>query len=337
MTHQQPDTNFAPSATLETLRQRAEVMQRVREFFRARGYWEVETPALSRDIVVDAWLEPFSCEFRPEGVVTGGETLYLQTSPESGMKRLLAAGAEAIFQISRVFRNSEQGPMHNPEFTMLEWYRAGDTYHGQMDLVEALVRDVLTQAEHGPRIADQPFQRLTYDELFERSLGQRVLRLSPVELGELARSLELTPPSGLSSRNDWLNYLLAERAESWLEMQPPTFVSDYPDTQSALARVRPGQPAVAERFELYFQGIELCNGYQELTDAGELRRRIEREQAVRLGAGRRELPVPEWLLAAMEYGLPESSGVALGLDRLILLALGKTSIQEVIAFPWQRA
>ena len=328
---------FRPTATLETLQQRAVLLSLVRSFFVEHGYWECETPLLSHDVVVDANLEPVTSQ-------VGGETLFLQTSPEAGMKRLLVAGATAIFQFARSFRQGERGRLHNPEFTMLEWYRVGDTHHDQMAFVEKLVRHVYEQAAlltgRPPTAAGETtFEKLTYDEAFERHVGQRVLHLETNALIELARIHGIAPPQSLDTddRDGWLNLLLAELVEPHLGKTTPTFLYDYPASQCALARIRNDDPPVAERFELYDRGIELCNGYHELTDPEELARRTLIEREIRRANAHPDLPGAARLEAAMRAGLPDCSGVALGFDRLAMLALGKTAIDEVIAFPIERA
>jgi lysyl-tRNA synthetase class 2 len=338
-----------PSASLLQLQRRAQLMTVLRSDFRDAGYWEVETPILSSEIVLDAWLEPFVAGYcsDPPRWRGGGEPRYLQTSPEAHMKRLLAAGADAIFQVSRVFRNGELGRRHNPEFTMLEWYRVGDDHHAQMAFVEQLVRSVWTASAAWREISTvpdvaAPFERITYDEAFERFAGERVLSATRPQLHALASRHRLVPPAGLDAddRDGWLNFLLAELIEPRLGVERPAFLYNYPASQSALARVgpsRPGGPLVAERFELYLRGVEVCNGYHELLDAEALRERTRQQAALRDAAGLRTLPAPERLMAAMQSGLPACSGVALGVDRLMMLALGAESIAEVIAFPFDRA
>lgn len=333
------------------LRQRSRLLAAVREFFDSRGYFEVETPQLSHEIIHDAWLEPFTTEWRSGPASASRETLYLQTSPELGMKRLLAAGARAIYQVARVFRNGEIGRLHNPEFTMVEWYRTGETHVEQMQVVEDLVAAVgrcaagLNQDanEAGPLPIGEPeqfpFARLTYDEAFENHLGTRVLTLTPHALRRLAEDHGLVPPPGLDAndRDGWLNLLLAELIEPHLGQERPVFVYDYPASQAALARIRNGDVPVAERFELYFRGVEICNGYHELTEADEFERRTSVQAKVRSEAGLPSLPRADRLAAALRAGLPPCAGVALGFDRLVMLALGKRSIAEVLAFPFPRA
>lgn len=351
-------TDYLPTASLQTLRDRAALVAGIRRFFEAAGYFEVETPILSADVTVDAWLEPFVAEYvaEPRQWQRGGQARYLQTSPEFAMKRLLAAGATAIFQLGKVFRNGECGQRHNPEFTMLEWYRVGDDHHDQMQFTESLVVAVFDEArcllaERSPggdrsladRVADsRGFERLTYDAAFERHAGRRVLDASTPSLFELAADRGLVSPPGLDpdDRDGCLNWLLAELVEPHLGRERPTFLYDYPASQAALARTSiasTGSPAVAERFELYIDGVELCNGYHELTDAAVLRMRIQEQLQVRAAAGLRPLPADSRLLAAMDAGIPASSGNALGVDRLVMLALGARCVADVIAFPFDRA
>jgi elongation factor P--(R)-beta-lysine ligase len=371
--HGPPDqtADYLPTATLTTLRDRAKLLGAMRRFFDDAGYFEVETPILSSDIVVDAWLEPFVADWLPSTCHwrLGGSSRYLQTSPEFAMKRLLAAGAEAIYQLGKVFRNGEVGQRHNPEFTMLEWYREGDDHHALMQQTERLVQcvfgvasELLETGNNEPRknsphseearvrhrdlarrVAHHSgFERLSYDDAFARHTGQRVLNSVVTQLHELAARHHFVPPPGLerNDRDGWLNWLLAELVEPHLGCERPTFLFDYPASQAALARVIPsrtGGPSVAERFELYIDGVELCNGYHELTDPAALRDRVREQLAVRAASGLRPLPAESRLLAAMDAGLPASSGNALGVDRLVMLALGQTCLADVIAFPFDRA
>ncbi|MGZ0172531.1 MAG: EF-P lysine aminoacylase EpmA [Planctomycetales bacterium] len=347
-------TRFLPTASLETLKVRSRLVASLREFFRTNGYWECETPILSREVIVDANLDPFVTHD-----VTG-DPYYLQTSPEAGMKRLLSAGADAIFQITRAMRRGETGRFHNPEFTMVEWYRVGDDHHDQMDFVERLIRGFYEEARRQPsadgarELSTTPFERLTYDEVFERFAGTRILHLSSYELSELAvdNGVAAPPTMNIQDRDGWLNVLLAELVEPYLGRDIPQFVYDYPASQAALAKTRwnslPGKKSdsppqdsleVAERFELYDRGVELCNGYHELTAADEFVRRSrgKQENSESAADGHRELPGAPLLEDAMREGLPGCAGVALGLDRLVMLALGKTGISDVIAFPGERA
>ena len=320
-----------PVATWPVLRRRAELLQRLRAFFASRGYLEVETPLLSHDIVVDRHLDPFYTVLAPDARRPDeGETLWLQTSPEAAMKRLLAAGATSIYQVTRSFRNGERGPLHNPEFTIAEWYAVGQCYDEAMTFTSELCDDLLGLG---------PAERLSYAEAFQRWAGVDPHSAEPAELREAARRLGLAAPASLSGddRDGWLNLLLVERVEPRLrEFARPVILFDFPAGQAALAQVR-GQPPVAERFELYAGGLELANGYHELLDANVLRLRSRRANQERVQDGKPPLPEESQLLAAMDRGLPDCCGVALGFDRLVMLAVGAKTIDEVLAFPINRA
>ncbi len=250
------------------------------------------------------------------------------------MKRLLATPGcpKAIYQISRVFRRDEQGPLHNPEFTLLEWYRAGDSLDEGMKLTSDLCEALLHRG---------PAQRLSYRDAFQQYAGVEPHAANTAELREAARkpgAFDATPESlAAEDRDGWLDWLLTERVQPHLGRDGPLLLYDYPATQAALARVRPGNPPLAERFELYVAGIELANGYHELLDADELRRRNALVNAHRRADGKPPLPEPTRLLAAMEAGLPPAVGVAVGLDRRVMLAAGATDVREIIAFPFDRA
>ncbi len=317
---------FRPTATWRVLRQRAELLRRLRDFFHARGMLEVETPILSADTVVDRHLDPFCVAVDSAGARAG----FLQTSPEFAMKRLLAAGGPSMYQVARVFRQDELGPLHNPEFTMVEWYRLGDGLLEAMQFTSDLAETLLGRG---------PAERLSYAEAFVRHVGLDPHRAPTAELMAAARRLRVVAPEslGVEDRDGWLDLLLAECVQPHLGCSAPAIVYDYPASQSALARVRPGVPPLAERFELYASGIELANGYHELLDAQELRRRIAETNTQRVADGKPALPPENRLLAAMQAGLPPMSGVALGFDRLVMLAVGASSLAEVIAFPFDRA
>lgn len=315
-------SDFLPTASLAMLRRRAELLRTVRRFFDDRGFLEVETPLLSHDTVVDRHLDPlpvtlFDDARRP----SEGPRLWLQTSPEFAMKRLLAAGATAIYQIAKAFRGgSEIGPRHNPEFTIVEWYRVGDDYAAGMQLLSDLAQATLGCI---------PAERITYREAFLRYAGVDPFGPLPAE-----QSGHLPPDA---DRDLQLDYLLTTQVEPNLGQSCPTILHDYPASQSALARIRPGDPPVAERFELYIRGIELANGYHELLDPAVLRHRNRDNNAFRAADGKYTLPNDSRLLAAMDHGLPPCSGCALGFDRLLMVATGAQSIDEVLPFPIPRA
>lgn len=347
-----PSEEWRPAATLDRLRLRARLLAVVRGFFSARGVLEVETPHLSAATVTDPHLHTLATTL---GASSREErrTLYLQTSPEYAMKRLLAAGSGPIYQLARAFRDGEAGRRHNPEFTLLEWYRPGFDHHRLMDEVEELVRTVLAPVSGEPPGGPPgglpaPAERLTYREAFRRHAGVDPFSDPPDRLAAAARTAATGPVPDLGDDRDaWLDLLMVSAVEPGLGRAPDgpgpraVFLHDFPASQAALARIRApgpdGGPAVAERFELFVDGIELANGFHELTDPVEQRRRFEGDLAVRRERGLPEPPIDERLLAALEAGLPPSAGVALGFDRLVMLATGARSIHQVLAFPTDRA
>ena len=331
MTPRPPRDDFRPTASWANLRLRAELLRRVREFFHQQGFLEVETPVLSAETVIDRHLDPIAVP-AASGSVRPAATrhAWLQTSPELGMKRLLAAGATAIYQITRAFRQGEQGPLHNPEFTMVEWYRAGDGMSEGMQRLGELCDAVLGRG---------PAELLSFGEAVERYAGIDPHAADSRALAAASRDLGLAAPASLApdDRDGWLDLLMVEAVQPHLGRQRPTILYDYPASQAALAQVRPGEPPVAERFELYVSGVELANGYHELLDPAVLRRRNAEANRLREADGKEPLPEPARLLAAMEAGLPRATGVALGFDRVVMLAAGADDLREVIAFPWNRA
>jgi lysyl-tRNA synthetase class 2 len=315
--------DWQPGAALGNLRERARILQRLRAFFAARGVWEVETPTLSVAALSSPAIDSFVTRYIGPGHAAG-VNLYLHTSPEFAMKRLLAAGSGPIYQLGKVFRQGEAGRRHNPEFTLLEWYRPGFDHHQLMDEVEALVAPILGLAGRA--------QRLSYREAFVRFAGLDPLQATIGELREAAQRLGIEGVEAGEERDTWLDLILSHRIEPLLGVEGLCFLTDYPASQAALARLRPDNPAVAERFELYYRGVELANGFHELGGGTEQRRRFESELAQRAAQGRESPPLDERLLAALEAGLPDCAGVALGVDRLVMLALGARSLEEVIAF-----
>lgn len=246
------------------------------------------------------------------------------------MKRLLAAGTGPIFQICKAFRDKEEGRHHNPEFTLLEWYRPGFDHHALMGEVDELLGELL-----GTPTGD----RWGYADVFERYVGVNPHAASPQELARRALELGLNDVAGLgtASRDDWLHLLVSHRVAPHLGRDRPCFLYDYPASQAALARLRRDAPIVAERFEVYVDGVELANGFHELTDAEELRHRFEADLAERRTAGSSSVSPDERLLDALASGLPPCAGVALGVDRLVMLAAGAETLADVIAFPVDRA
>jgi len=324
---------FRPTARWEILRLRAELLRTIRQFFDERGFLEVETPVLSADTVVDRHLDPFwTVDVDSVADITPHTQRYfLQTSPEFGMKRLLAAGGPgAIYQITRVFRRGEIGPLHNPEFTMVEWYRVGDNLETGIGLLGELCQALFHRGV--PRIQ-------TYREAFAAFVGLDPHLASVVELRQTAERMQVAYPATLSldDRDGWLDLLWSEKVQPHLGRQEPVIICDYPASQAALAIVREGSPEVAERFELFVDGIELANGYHELRDPQELRRRIATANAQRIKDGKAPLPATNRLLAAMEAGLPPCVGVAMGFDRVVMLRAGAKCIRDALAFPFDRA
>ena len=284
----------------------------------------METPLLGGAGVTDVAIEPL--------VVERGASLraprYLQTSPEYAMKRLLARDRQPIYQLARAFRDGEAGSRHNPEFTLLEWYRPGFDHHQLMAEVADLVQHCLGQ---------RPVQRFSYRELFREYLQVDPLRADVGALEGLARE-HVDTGAMPGDRDLWLALLMSHVIEPQLAGAGMVFVYDYPASQAALARIVEADGIeVGQRFELYVDGLELANGYCELLDAAEQRRRFGLDNARRREHGQPEHPLDERLLAALEHGLPPCSGVALGVDRLLMLATGGDDIRKVLAFDWQRA
>jgi lysyl-tRNA synthetase class 2 len=323
--------NWQPTASLATLKLRAEALAAARAFFAARRVLEVETPALVRHGVTDVHLH--SAEVRLPGHAA---PLYLHTSPEYAMKRLLAAGSGDIYQIARVFRGDEASRLHNAEFTLIEWYRCGHTLSQLMHEVAELA-SLLLGLPAGPQ-QDVRYESLSYRQVFERALGCDPLQIAEPDLRAHATAHGLT--AGVAqrcTRDELLDWLMACVVGPELGDATLCFVHHYPASQAALARLDPDDPRLALRFELYFRGIELANGFEELSDAREQRARFEHDLAERARRGLPDLAIDQPLLEALERGLPAVSGVALGFDRLLLLRLGARDLSEVMAFALDRA
>jgi elongation factor P--(R)-beta-lysine ligase len=309
------NTDWRPSADAAALHSRARLFAMIRAFFAQRGMLEVETPILSQAGNTDPNIESFRTRFDGH-VGAGSRERWLRTSPEFALKRLLAAGIGDCYELGRVFRNGESGRRHNPEFTMLEWYRVGWDHRRLMRETADLVLAALALVDRKASVRET-----TYRDLFMHALGVDPLRAADDALRTPLDGIAIDP-TGLC-RDDWLDLLLV--------------VHDYPASQCALAKIRDEDPPVAERFELYLGPVELANGYHELTDAAEQRARFERDHALR--AQRADLlpPLDERLLAAIEHGLPDCAGVALGVDRLLVAMLEAGDIASVLAFPFDRA
>lgn len=328
MNSQMNKSDWMPSASIEQLQQRAQLLTTIRHFFAIRDVLEVDTPAMSHATVTDIHLHTFQTEFVGPDYAKGSR-LHLMTSPEFHMKRLLAAGSGSIYQINKAFRNEENGRYHNPEFTMLEWYRVGFDHHDLMDEMDELLQLILKVAAA---------ERMTYQNAFLSVLHVCPLEGSMHELKKAAATLGLSDiAEPEEDRDTLLQLLFSIGVEPHIGQRVPAFVYDFPASQAALAKINPQDPRVADRFEVYFKGIELANGFHELDNAKEQLARFKEDNRKRLAMGLEEQPIDYHLIAALESGLPECAGVALGIDRLIMLALGEEHIDKVTAFPFPRA
>lgn len=328
----QQEFRFNPTASLGALRRRSQLLGGIRRFFEDREFIHVETPLLSRDTVVDRYIEPVVVDASNvlEGDGQDGQ-FFLQTSPEFAMKRLLASGATAIYQICKAFRKGEAGRRHNPEFTMLEWYRVGDDMDAGMKLLSDFAKHVF-EAE--------TVEQISYSDAFRKYAGvdPATASIHVLRIACKSNNVDVSSFENDRDRDSWLNLIMSEIVEPQLGLAKPVIVFHFPATQSALAKVcATADGEVAERFELYVNGVELANGYHELLDADELERRNEKVNSQRLSDGNSPLPSQSELLEAMRHGLPACSGVALGVDRLMMVLLEKESIGDVIAFPIDRA
>ena len=312
--------NWKPSATISNLRERARVLAQIRAFFATRGVLEVETPLLSLTTATDPHLESISVK---QVFAADEREFFLQTSPEFAMKKLLAAGSGSIYQLCKAFRRDERSKRHNPEFTLLEWYRIGLNEKQLMDEVQELVTTLT---------GSQPLQRLSYRQLFQQHLAIDPHSCSDSDLLQIAnKHIDF---DGIGYRRDELQHLLmAQVIEPALEQD--CFVFDFPANLAALATVETDEfgVKVAKRFELFMSGMEIANGYLELVDAAEQLQRFEQDKHLRRNMNRAELPIDTDLVDALEHGLPSCSGVAVGVDRLVMLALDVDSIDQVMSFP----
>lgn len=324
---------WQPSASAQTLELRARVLYQVREFFRKKAVLEVETPVLGRVASTDPALESFVCQ----GGNQSGD-FFLQTSPEFAMKRLLANGLGDIYQISKAFRASETGRWHNPEFTLLEWYRTNWSYQALIDECIELIRQV---ALNGHTV--NAINQLTYQALFEGFTGLNPHTADQPSLAAYLRDQAVAVSFDLSgtSKDLCLQLILSHLIEPGFEPDVLTIVTDYPASQAALARLRRHETAqqhysVAERFEIYWGSLELANGFQELTNAKEQARRFAADNEVRVQQELPVVPADQYLIAALAAGMPDCAGVAMGLDRLIACVMGVDSISNVVSFDFER-
>jgi lysyl-tRNA synthetase class 2 len=309
--------SWLPSAPIKHLHVRAELLKKIRDFFYARGVLEVETPLLCSASVTDPHI--LSIEVKPHH--------YLQTSPEYAMKRLLAAGSGCIYQITKAFRQDEAGHLHNPEFTLLEWYRVGFDHHELMQEMDELLQLILNCEK-----ADKK----TYQELFLTHVQLNPHQANLRELQNAAAAHHINVQTEIHDRDTWLQLLMSHCIEKKLGTNRPCFVYDFPASQAALARIQSGDPAVASRFEVYVDGMELANGFHELQDATEQRIRFEKNLQQRKILNQPAMPIDEFFLSALQHGLPNCAGVALGIDRLTMLAANTTHIADVMSFDFAR-
>lgn len=315
------DLTWKPSASVDTLRRRAAIMAQIREFFKQRDYLEVETPVMAHYGITDPYLANIKASFR-------AKSYCLQTSPEYHMKRLLAAGSGPIFQLARVFRDDELGCWHNPEFTLLEWYQLDIDHHALMDEVDLLLHAVLRTP---------PMIRKTYQQAFLQACSLDPFNASVAQLQQLvgASGLDGVLAAGEQDKDQYLFLLMSHVVEPFLAKEDaPVAVYHFPPSQAALAQINQG---VAERFEVYYRGVELANGFHELTDMHAQRQRFEQDLNLRQHLGCSVAEPDMWLLQALAAGLPACSGVALGVDRLLALAMDKKALSEVLAFDFSVA
>ncbi|WP_026959531.1 elongation factor P--(R)-beta-lysine ligase [Aliagarivorans taiwanensis] len=319
---------WQPSASLKNLKMRARILGDIRQFFHERGVMEVDTPSMSQACVSDVHLSSFETLLRGPAA-PAGQRLYLQTSPEFHMKRLLAAGSGCIYQLAKAFRNEEAGRHHNPEFTMLEWYRINFDADKLMTEVDDLVGKVLKT----PAAV-----RVSYRQAFFTHLGVDPIDASTEEL------LEASIPLGVedlvakeTNRDTVLQLLFSLGVEPHIGQDKPCFIYHFPATQAALARICEDDPQVSERFELYYRGMELANGFYELSDAEEQAQRFAADQRYRAEVGLPEAEIDQHFLDALQAGLPDCAGVALGIDRLLILACDAEHIKDVLSFDVARA
>ena len=310
--------SWRPSATRDSLQKRAKIINQIRNFFIERGVLEVETPLLSQATVTAPHISSIETE----------QNYFLQTSPEYAMKRLLSDGSGAIFQICKAFRKNDSGRFHNPEFTMLEWYRPGFDHHALMDEMDELLQNILKCGAA---------ERMSYGEIFEKYLAINPHEITTEDLIAFTKkNIDLvTAPD---DRDDYLSLLLTHKIEPQIGLDVPLFLYDFPASQAALAKIRHHEnPPLASRFEVYFKGLELANGFYELQNAAEQRRRFEEELVIREKKQLAKVPLDERFLAALEAGLPDCSGVALGVDRLVMLALDSKYIDQILTFKFENA
>jgi len=320
--------SWQPTMSWQNAQKRAAVLAQIRAFFLSKNIVEVETPVLAASTVTDVHLDAFISQYHysPDSHCTQSVNLYAQTSPEFAMKRLLASGYGCCYQICKAFRHEQHGRFHNPEFTMLEWYRLGFDHIKLMDEVAELLEIIL---------GCQQVQRISYQELFIKEVNIDPLLTNKAQLIALI--------AGHNKLSDWLEtedcvdtllqFVMAELIEPKIGQDIPCFVYNFPASQASLAKISVEDPRVAERFECYFKGIELANGFHELTDVEQQKLRFEQDNEIRAQLGKQAQDIDKHFISALANGLPDCAGVALGIDRLVMLATSAVNIEQVMTFP----
>ena len=327
--YREPKINWQPSASIEALKLRARMLQSIRAFFADQKVLEVETPVLTTAAITDPHIHSFSTQFQNKKV-------FLNTSPEFFMKRLLATGSGDIFQICKVFRDDELGSRHNPEFSMLEWYRVDFDHHRLMDEIEQLIHYLNTEFGIGKTF--QTMTRVSYQQAFINQLGIDPLTASTADIKLVVEKNHIEMPIGMdeNDKDMCLDWLMTQCIAPSFKQDEFTFLFDYPASQAALAKLSEQDNRVAHRFELFYGELELANGFYELTDAKQQRQRFENENALRVEHGKEIMPVDEYFLAALEMGLPECAGVAIGMDRLLMVLMDEKNISNVLSFNFNK-
>ena len=326
-------TSWKPTATVDMLKTRARLLSKLRAFFAEKDIYEVQTPVLSHAGNTEPSIDTFITQ-QNENSNNPSQPSFLNTSPEFAMKRLLASGCGSIYQITPVFRQGEQSSKHNSEFTLLEWYRVDFDHHALMGEVNALLhyisKDFLTlERSHFYTYQDAMIKFADVDPF---TASNEDLKAAIEKAG-----IDVVGMDNDSSADSWLDLLMCQVVEKNLPKNCPVFIYDYPASQAALAKIRKGSPDVAERFELYINGMELANGFHELQDADEQSERFKSEQRLRKERGLPGIPADSQLIAALKHGLPDCAGVAIGLDRLLMVLTGTEHINDVLTFPFDRA
>ncbi|MDT9587233.1 MAG: elongation factor P--(R)-beta-lysine ligase [Candidatus Arsenophonus melophagi] len=321
--------NWKPSASISNLLTRSKIIAEIRRFFIDRGVLEVETPILSQYTVTDVHLVPFETQFISP-VINKGIKFYMITSPEYHMKRLIAAGSGPIYQIIKAFRNKEKGRYHNPEFTMLKWYRPHYDMYQLIDEVDDLLQQIFrcNQAE-----------RISYQQAFQRylNINPLTLELEKKQLRDTALKLGLHDAEIEEDKDVLLHFLFSSEIEPHLGKDKPIIIYHFPASQAALSKISKEDLRVAERFKVYFKGIELANGFQELKDSQEQRKRFEHNNKMRKNLDLPVQPFNKRLITVLDTAIPDCAGVAIGIDRLVMLVLSAEKISDVISFSIERA